>query len=443
MQGAELEKFNQAVALANAGRKAEAQAILAQLVTLYPEEPNVLLWYAFTSDDLSQAEIAIERVRLLNPLNPALPQAESWLAQQLTANSPVSPDSLVAARSKNVSDSQNASSQAQNQGQNYNSYQEQAYNSASTSNANWQRPPVVAYRQEQPGFFGRIGLGWQFMKQAFAMARENPGLIKPSLYALGANTLIGLFLGLPVAIMYSSSKTTRDDVLYYFALFLVLILNYLVTYFFSAVTIHLVYQHITTGQSDKKQAWAIANQHTTTILMVAAISAFVATVRTAIRNQRRGIPGMIASLVIGFIESVWTVATFFIVPAIVLENRKLGDAVNRATYIIKSNFLQLSIGYIGVSFVSSLIGFIAILGSLALALLVFLALAKISALIGLVLAGLIVIVSLAVISAFRAYLKISYYTCLFKWAMDTEQQGNYAQAPAPLHAVLAGRAYSY
>jgi hypothetical protein len=450
MQPAELEKFNQAVALAQAGRKQEARSLLAELLRTYPNDPNVLLWFAFTTDDLNQSRLALEKVRALDPANPALPGAESWLAQQQAAMAPASVDFLLSSTAKPEPQTETPNDgyeyKTGNFSQSQGSYQGQGYGQYNGSEAGYYQQsyrPTVMYQQERPDFFGRIGLGWQFMSQAIGMARENPGLIMPSLYALGANVLIGLLLELPLAFAYSSSRSNRNDILIYIALFLVLLLNYLVTYFFSAVTIHLVHQYITTGQGDKKLAWAAANNNGMAILMVAAVSALIATIRSAVRTQRRGLGRWIANLIIGFIEGIWTTATFFILPAIVLEDRKMGDAVGRATYIMKSNLLQLGVGYVGIAFISRLVGFITMLTALGLAFLIFITLAKASILAALILAGLVIVVTLALTTAFQSYLKIAYYTCLFKWAADTEKLGSYAQAPAPLHAVLASRVYSY
>lgn len=459
MQSADLESFNQAVVLANAGRKQEARTILAQLLGNYPNDPNVLLWFAFTTEDLNQSRQAIQKVRFFDPNHPTLPGAESWLAQQealpKAQAASVSVDFLLA--SSTVANSTEKASRpyekkldsSDSYTYNNSSYSQQSSQNHSYSQATQQssqqapQPTAFYYQQERPDFFGRLALGWQFLKQALILAKENPGLVLPSLYALGANTLIGLFLGLPLAIFYSSNKNSRGDYVIYIALFLVLLLNYLVTYFFSAVTIHLVYQHLTSGQGDKKQAWAAANNNGITILIVAAVSALVATIRTAIRNQRRGVVGLIARMVIGFIERLWTTATFFILPAIVLEDRKLGDAVGRATYIMRSNLLQLGVGYIGLALLSNLLGFITMLGALGVAFLIFITLVKASLLAALILAGLVIIITLALTTALQSYLKIAYYTCLFKWACDSEKQGSFAQAPAILHSVLARRAYNY
>jgi hypothetical protein len=79
----DLEKFNTAVELANAGHKKEARSRLAELLRAYPNDANVLLWFAFTSTNPVQSRLALNKVRVLDPDNPSLPGAESWLNQQM------------------------------------------------------------------------------------------------------------------------------------------------------------------------------------------------------------------------------------------------------------------------------------------------------------------------------------------------------------------------
>ena len=79
MLGADLQQFQQAVSIAQAGRKEEAHTVLTQLAYTNPNDSNLLLWLAFTATNLSTAHFALTRLRQLDPANPSLPGAESWL----------------------------------------------------------------------------------------------------------------------------------------------------------------------------------------------------------------------------------------------------------------------------------------------------------------------------------------------------------------------------
>lgn len=82
MRQTNLQRLNEAIALAQTGRKDEAHHILADLASANPDDANLLLWLAFTSHDLAKAGFLLERVSQLDPANPSLPGARNWLAEE-------------------------------------------------------------------------------------------------------------------------------------------------------------------------------------------------------------------------------------------------------------------------------------------------------------------------------------------------------------------------
>ncbi len=82
MTPADLQKFTQAISQAQAGKKAEAHSIFIQLASLYPDEPKLLLWLAFTASDLEIARTSLDKLARLAPSDPALPGARGWLAAE-------------------------------------------------------------------------------------------------------------------------------------------------------------------------------------------------------------------------------------------------------------------------------------------------------------------------------------------------------------------------
>jgi len=71
--------FNQAVQLAQAGRKSEAYNQFKGLEWSYSHDVNLLLWLAFTTPNPTEARQAIEAATKLAPTNPSVIQAQQWL----------------------------------------------------------------------------------------------------------------------------------------------------------------------------------------------------------------------------------------------------------------------------------------------------------------------------------------------------------------------------
>lgn len=93
MNQTDLTIFKQAVTQAQTGQKQAAYAQLKPLEGANPTEPNLMLWLAFTAPDLAQAEAYLNRVITLDPHNPALATARTWLAAE-KARQPVATSSI-------------------------------------------------------------------------------------------------------------------------------------------------------------------------------------------------------------------------------------------------------------------------------------------------------------------------------------------------------------
>jgi hypothetical protein len=217
------------------------------------------------------------------------------------------------------------------------------------------------------------------------------------------------------------------------------------------MTIYLVYGFLAEGDGVMSKAWAIVGREWLNILSLAAASTAVNVLKGAIRGRGRN-TGLNAgrNFLSDVIGTVWTEAAFLILPAMVIENINLKNALVRAGGIIKNNLLLVGISTVGVRAVNGLIGFL--LGGAGVVLgfgagLGIITLTSSSTLatfglvtgigLGVILAGIFIMVATVVTS----YTTTAYHTCLYLWARDVEKaqaSGSSAQvlAPAPLAAVL-------
>ncbi|GAB4579052.1 MAG: hypothetical protein Fur0022_17900 [Anaerolineales bacterium] len=58
------------------------------------------------------------------------------------------------------------------------------------------------------------------------------------------------------------------------------------------------------------------------------------------------------------IQTVWTEATYLVLPAMVIEDINLKDGLKRATQIVRNNLLLVGVSTVGVGFATGLIGFL-------------------------------------------------------------------------------------
>jgi hypothetical protein len=296
--------------------------------------------------------------------------------------------------------------------------------------------------------FASIQRGFGFLGQAIDLARKDSDLLKPSFFSLLVSVVVAAIGAVPlIAVALLAGDTQPGKISLYVLGALLIFAQYAVAYVFSGMTAYLVYQYLTEGDGRMDQAWAIVRRDGLDLLALAAASTAVKLLENALRGngRNRNIAGGIAASII---NSVWTTATFFILPAMVIEDLSLPQALKRATYIVKNNFMLVAVTEVGVGTVVGLVGFLLGLVAVALGVGVFLALAQMGtglATLAIAIAAAVLVagIPLALITAFTSYVTTAYHTCLFLWAREAEkavslgQSAQMAPVPGPLAAVLA------
>jgi hypothetical protein len=285
--------------------------------------------------------------------------------------------------------------------------------------------------------------GFGFLGQAIDLARKDPDLLKPSFYGLIVSAVVGIASALPIiAVALAGSGSEITQYVLYVLGAVVIFVQYAVAYVFSGMTAYLIYGYLAEGDGRMDRAWAVVRRDALDILSLAAASTLVKLVENALRG-RRGRRSPLGGIVAGILDTVWTTATFFVLPAMVIEDLNLGQALKRATYIIKNNLLLVAVTEIGVSLVVGLVGFVLVLGAIAVGVGIFSLLSSLSLIAAIGLAVAVAGLAIALVTAFTSYVTTAYHTCLFLWAREAERavgQGRSVQsaaAPAPLAAVLA------
>lgn len=288
--------------------------------------------------------------------------------------------------------------------------------------------------------------GYGFLKQSWQMVLADRDLIKPSIFALLAGLVITLLGSLPLILVFVVFGDQGFGQLIGFILGAVLIfLQYSISYLFSAMTVYLIYGYLAEGDGRMDKAWGIVKRDFLDILSLAGASTVVNLLKSLVRGKGRN---QGRNLLSGLIDTIWTEATYLVLPAMVIEDIGLKDGLKRATQIIKNNLLLVGVSTVGVKAITGLIGFL--LGGTGIALGAGIGLGLISLTSGATL-GLVAGISLGVIIAgafimvaviITSYTVTAYHTCLYLWARDVEkasQSGQLIQsvkAPAPLAAVL-------
>lgn len=296
--------------------------------------------------------------------------------------------------------------------------------------------------------------GWSFLKQAWSMAFQDRDLIKPSIYALIAGSIVSLIGAIPImitAVLVGDSGRFGQLILAVMGAVLVFV-NFVVSYVFSGMTVYLIYEYLTKGDGKMSTAWSIVRRDFFDLVTLAAVSTAVNVVKNAARRNRNqgGLGGLAAGVIraaAGLLEVLWTEASYLILPAMVIEDMNLANAAKRVAQIVRDNLLLVGISTVGVRAVTGLIGFV--LGFIGLLLgfgigygiIAVLGTSTIGLIFGIGLGLMVFLLSTMVASVISAYTTTAYHTCLYLWARNVEVAQTAGQpvqisAPAPLAAVL-------
>lgn len=297
-----------------------------------------------------------------------------------------------------------------------------------------------------------LSRGWSFMQQAWQMAFKDKDLIKPSIYALIVGAIvsvIGLIPLIAVVFIFGGDNSFFGQAAMVIVGALLIFAHYVVSYIFSGMTVYLIYGYLAEGDGRMDKAWARVQSEFFNIIALAAASTVVNLFTNQMRRGRNGRGGnIIGGAIAGLIDTVWTEASYLILPAMMIESANLATGIKRATQIAKGNLLLIGVSTVGVrwvtgaiSFVLGLVGLIigfaigggmiAVLGSDSVAVVV----------IAIAIGAMIFFAFAMVASVISSYTMTAYNTCLFLWARDVEKaqvagQPIQVAAPAPLAAVL-------
>ena len=297
-----------------------------------------------------------------------------------------------------------------------------------------------------------LSRGWSFLEQAWQMAFKDKDLIKPSIYAIIVGLVVTVIGIIPLAgtvFLFGESGLLGRAITILIGAILIFI-HYVVNYVFSGMTVYLIYGYLAEGDGRMDKAWAKVQREFWNIVSLAAASTVVSVLTSQMRRGRSGrsAGNVVGGAVAGLVNTVWTEASYLILPAMMIEDANLPTGIKRATQIAKGNLLLVGVSTVGVRWITGFVSFV--IGAIGLFIGLILGYGLVSVtnastvglVIGIGLGGLIFLAFALLASVISSYTMTAYNTCLFLWARDVERAQAAGQpiqvaAPVPLAAALA------
>jgi hypothetical protein len=274
--------------------------------------------------------------------------------------------------------------------------------------------------------FDTFRRSWQLVKASWAVLMMDKELLWFPILSGIVMILTMVVFFTPIAVIFgffgvASGSEDVGSIIGFVLLFLYYLLAYTVSLYFNVALVGAVMIRLDGGDPTMRDGLKIANQRLGKIVIYAFISATVGVILQTIR-ERGGIIGSIAS---SFLGMAWNLATFFVVPILVVHDIAPWDAIKESTALLKKTWGEQVAGGFGVGAITGLATVVVIILGVILIALVGSATQSGALIFGLVLLLVAIVIAIAVISGalagvFRAMVYRYAETGVIPDAMDIE-----------------------
>ena len=211
--------------------------------------------------------------------------------------------------------------------------------------------------------FERIGRSWRLAKQSYRTLMQDKELMLLPLISgicvvvLLAGFAFGFgFMGDGAAERLDSDK---GQITVAIATFLFYVLSYTIAFFFQAALIAGALERMRGGDPTLGSALGAASKRFGAIFLWGIVAGTVGMILRAIQDKSE----LAGKIVAGLLGAAWTLATFFIVPILVMERQSIGGSFKESARLFKETWGETVSGNIGFG----LLGFLLSLPVMAIA----------------------------------------------------------------------------
>ncbi len=215
--------------------------------------------------------------------------------------------------------------------------------------------------------FDRIRDSWELVKASANVLQADKELIVFPIVSSLALLFVTATFALPFMLsgLFDSFMAGETRVFGFVVLFVFYLVQYFVIIFSNTALVGAAMIRLDGGDPTLSDGFQIAWERVSTILGYAAISATVGVILRSLSNRDSWL-SRIAASVVGL---AWNLATFLVVPVLVIENVGPIEALKRSAYLLKETWGEQIIGNFSIGLISGLITFIVILFNIVFAVL--------------------------------------------------------------------------
>ena len=211
---------------------------------------------------------------------------------------------------------------------------------------------------------GRIGRSFQLVGMSYRILMQDKELMVLPL--ISGAFIVAALAGLSFGFGVDTSRFDRNSAATYVPLFTMYVVSYTIGIFFQAAVVAGATERMRGGDPTVRSALAAAARRMGPILMWAIVAATVGVILRVIQDRL----AFVGRIVAGLLGAAWSLATFFVVPVLVLEERSIPDSFRRSVSVFRSTWGETVVGgtTLGAAAVCAWLTLIAISGLTAMAL---------------------------------------------------------------------------
>lgn len=214
--------------------------------------------------------------------------------------------------------------------------------------------------------FAKLSRSWELTKASAAVLRDDKRLVLLPLVSGTLSFIIGASFIVPFVLLTMAQETAKGaghEAKFQFSLLhgVILFALYFVTYsivaYFNAALICCAMDKFDGKPVSLRAGLGRAGKRLPQILGWSAINATVGVILQWIKEET----GLLGRIVAGFVGLAWTIATFFVIPVLVVEGIGPIAAIKRSTSVMKKMWGETLIVNVGVSGAMTIIGLVGLL----------------------------------------------------------------------------------
>ncbi len=269
--------------------------------------------------------------------------------------------------------------------------------------------------------FQRISNSWKLVKASAAVLRADKELVVFPIVSAIALIIVTISFAVPAVFagVLDSFAAGEARVLSTVVAFLFYLVQYFVIFFCNSALVGAVMIRLRGGDPTVGDGFRIAFSHTGSILGYAFIAATVGMILRWLSERA----GFIGRMVVSFIGLAWNIATYLVVPILVVEEIGPVDAIKRSAGLLRKTWGEQIVGNVGIGLIFGLLFIPVIL--LGVPLIVFAATTESVALI--VLAGTVLVLALLFLVLISSTLSGIYTAIVYQYATSGETGGYLSQ----------------